>query len=610
MKREQSLFILLVLLFCLPAYSHAQSWSGLLDPSRAIDWSGAGVAGGIPNRTIVCATLSPGATAAQINSAISNCPSGQVVKLNAGTYNLGSNGILIMSHNNVTLRGAGADQTFLVFSGFVHQSTDCTGGTGTGNICVRNSPPDNWAGGPRHTANWTAGYAKGGTVITLSSTAGLAVGNMIVLDQLDDSSDSGGLFVNTSTSFTAQGSSGASRTGRSQAEMKTVTAIDPTTNQVTISPGLYMPNWRSSQSPGAWWGDDVIKGVGIEDLSISNSGSAASSILFNNALNCWVKGIRSLNSGRTHIWMYISAHVTVRDSYFYGTQNAASQSYGIETFPSSDSLIENNILHHIAEPIMMNGVAPGTVVSYNFTTDNFYTPGGGSWMQPHTTDHDFNAMELLEGNDGQSFQSDNLHGTHAFQTLFRNYFYGDPSKGGNTTIVHLWAYSRYFNVIGNVLGRTGYYNTYQTNLGNTNTDIYSFGERDSSSPVPDDPNVLPTLMRWGNYDTVSAATRFVSEEVPSGLSLYANPVPTSQILPASFYLPAKPSWWGSMPWPAIGPDVTGGTGPAGHAYAIPAKHCYNSAAKDGNGILIFNAARCYAQQNRPAAPTNLTSIVQ
>src|SRR6267378_3615564 len=49
-----------------PMVAHAQRWSGIVSPSRAMDWStpGAGVAGGISNRTTVCATLNPGATTA------------------------------------------------------------------------------------------------------------------------------------------------------------------------------------------------------------------------------------------------------------------------------------------------------------------------------------------------------------------------------------------------------------------------------------------------------------------------------------------------------------------------------------------------------------------
>src|SRR5437867_12145411 len=115
MRRKIAFSFPLILLW-LGMYSHAQLWSGVLSSSRAVDWSNAGVSGSIPNRTTICATLNPGATAAQISSAIASCPSGQVVFLNAGTYNL-SSGITFGGKSNVTLRGAGADQTFLIFTG-------------------------------------------------------------------------------------------------------------------------------------------------------------------------------------------------------------------------------------------------------------------------------------------------------------------------------------------------------------------------------------------------------------------------------------------------------------------------------------------------------------
>src|SRR3989442_10135875 len=129
--RHKSLFLFPFILLSLSLCSYAQLWSGILDTSRAIDWNQAGVIGGIPNRTSICATLNPGATAAQINSAIASCPSGQVVFLNAGTYNLNT-GLMFNGKSNVTLRGAGPDKTFLVFSG----STGCL--VGATDICITN----------------------------------------------------------------------------------------------------------------------------------------------------------------------------------------------------------------------------------------------------------------------------------------------------------------------------------------------------------------------------------------------------------------------------------------------------------------------------------------
>jgi len=91
MKCVHLLLFSLVLFLILPTSAHAQAWSGILDPSRAIDWSQAGVPGGIPtNRTKACATIAPEGTKAgpvapnDINKAIASCPAGGVVLLQAG----------------------------------------------------------------------------------------------------------------------------------------------------------------------------------------------------------------------------------------------------------------------------------------------------------------------------------------------------------------------------------------------------------------------------------------------------------------------------------------------------------------------------------------------
>ena len=80
-------------------------------------WS-AGVPGGIPYRTIIYKTLYPTNTAVDISAACQRCPSNEVVFLSAGTYYLNS---AINWYNNlstgngVTLRGAGATNTVLVW---------------------------------------------------------------------------------------------------------------------------------------------------------------------------------------------------------------------------------------------------------------------------------------------------------------------------------------------------------------------------------------------------------------------------------------------------------------------------------------------------------------
>ena len=227
---------------------------------------------------------------------------------------------------------------------------------------------------------------------------------------------------------------------------------------VTFTPGLYMPNWRASQNPGAWWSNSLpITGSGAEDLTLDHSASSANGGTFIfNGYGIWLKNIRSLNVMQKHVWMYQSAHTTVRDSYFYGTQAAASDSYATDTFTGGDQLIENNIFQHVAAP-MLNEGGQGSVHAYNFAIDDYYTKNGASdWQQASSYQHAIgNAFILWEGNIGIALTSDDIHGTSHFVTAFRNYWIGrDPaggSSGGKTSstnAIQVEAFNRYYNFVG------------------------------------------------------------------------------------------------------------------------------------------------------------------
>lgn len=603
------LVLIFVVVFWFPGYMHAQSASGIIAPSRMIDWSQSGVIGGIPNRTTICATLSPGASASQINSAISSCPSGGVVYLNAGTYNL--SGGISLNKSGVTLRGAGPAKTFLVFTGYT-SSCGRNASVCVGTAVSETSPPN--------LTNWTGGYSQGSTQVTLGSVNNLKVGGMIIFDQLNDSSDTGNIYFGTAYDSKGGGSGGVDRSGRSEVQVSVVQAING--NVVTISPGIYMPNWRSSQSPQAYWPSTTITGVGVEGLSIDNTNSsAAAAVAFGGTVNSWETDVRSLNTGRAHVWMWYAAHITVSNDYFYGTQNGTTSEYGVEADACSASLFTNNIFQHVFEPYTL-GQASGDVFSYSYTTDNWYS-SAPTWMRAGLFPHgDGSNMNLFEGNQTSGLQADNVWGAKNMNTFFRNRLlgwddaWGTPRSGYNNTIpVNIEAYNRYYNVVGNVLGEPGYHTNYQdlaTSGSNAIHSIYVLGWTGEIGSGGGDSLVASTLLRWGNYDTATNGTRWDSSEVPSRLSLYANPVPSSQTLPASFYLSAKPSWWGTPwgtpPWPAIGPDVTGGPGPGGHSYDIPAKLCYENTSKNSNGILNFNADSCYSSSPAPAAPTNLGAV--
>ena len=156
-----------LLLFLCPSL-HAQTapWAGVLAPRRAIDWSNVGVVGGIPNRTTICSSLTSTATTAQINSAIASCSNigGGVVSLGAGTYSGVTSGFSFNGASNVTVRGAGANQTFLA---------------PTSGITI-NASDNNWKGSPQNLTTWTVPgspvgpYPQGTMTITLANERALS----------------------------------------------------------------------------------------------------------------------------------------------------------------------------------------------------------------------------------------------------------------------------------------------------------------------------------------------------------------------------------------------------------------------------------------------------
>jgi hypothetical protein len=621
--QRKIVFPLISLFLCLSPFSQGQSWSGIINSSRAANWSNVGIPGGIPSRTTNCATLSTGASTSQINSAIASCPSGQVVLLSAGTYTI-SGGIAFNGTSNVTLRGAGPTKTILNFTG-----GDSCGGLG-GDICM--DPKTQYyngaaavSSGGAQSANWTAGYTQGATSITLDKAP--PVNQMLILDQASDTSDTGGLFFCNLSSCNNEGAvsaPGRSLNGntRSQQQVVTVTAVSgsgPYT--VTISPGVYATNWRSSQAPGAWWAGQVSLD-GVEDLTINNDASSANSgIYMYSCYECWVKNVISLDGNRNHVWFYQSARDVVRDSYFYGTHNGAEESYGIEPYQTSDDLVENNIFDSISSPDI-GGTSEGMVWGFNYSANNVFNPNA-NWMQTSYASHNTaNAYNLYEGNQFNGLFTDDDWGTSGVMTYFRNQLAGwQTGKTENTQAIRVDWGNRGMNFVGNVLGTTGYDTQYQASpaagsVGACDNTVIVFGWRGVECKGATDNLVASTALRWGNYDTVNNATQWNPAEIPTTGVPYinGNPVPASQTLPASFYLSSKPTWWGSMPWPPIGPDVTGGTGPGGHAYATPAQVCYTNGSFTG-GIMNFDASNCYGSSAAsttppPAPPTNLSVTVQ
>lgn len=627
-------------------------WNGILDPTRATDWTTAGVTNGIPSRTTPCATLNPGATAAQIITAIANCTPGQFVRLSAGSYtNMASWHI---TTSGVTLRGDGADLTKIFFTDTGTGS--CGGWSNSPSICIDNNTACGAQsltncvnnGNSTFTIPGAPANSQGVTTVTFTGTVP-PVGQIIVLDQADDLLSGGyptnnDIIICASTSCTAEGGDNFSRSGRSQRQIVTVTGV--VGQSVTFSPGLRAPNWRGTG--GAYWSTATqISGFGLENMSIDLSGDTSGNpgIIFTDATNSWIKGVRSVvrqgscsscNQFQHVMLLDITSHLTVRDSYFYGqpSTGGGTTQYGIAPAGTSDSLIENNIVEAVSSPILSSGSESGDVLGYNYGANTIFDPT----FQNHEAGQMFN---LREGNDGSGAYIDDIHGTGAMNTWYRNHFFPDNQSGAQTDAFTIDTLQRFHNIVGNVLGSNygscptpgAPWCTYQQDqLAQTGNEVFSTGFQNGTCtvgpncPAPD-ARVAVTLMRWGNWDNITSTnptgtndttgSRFNSNEVPSTLTNYANPVPGSQTLTTSFYLSARPPFWsspyGNPPFPPIGPDVSNGninttlTPTGGHAWKIPSRLCWENAALDPAysttpRVRTFSASACYGSSTAPNGP--------
>ena len=710
--------LLIVFFLCQSALSpcFGQLWSGILATNRGVDWSSSGIAPGatIVNRTTACSTQpslasgtgSAAANTTAMNAAIvadwgGNC----VINLAAGTWYFSGNlcvvpvsggcasGSQLSSEAaNITIRGAGPTQTILSFLSSGSYPAKYV-------VLVYNNDSD-YEPSPDNIANWTAGYSTGTTSITLSAlyTGSHApiVGDNLILDQCDTglkgsnsngtctgtNSDNGNFFIcGAANTCSLEGQVGG-RANREQFQTVKITSVSGTgPYTVGISPAIYVPNFTSGQSPQAWWSTNLpVSGVGFENFSVDVSSLTTGSyaaIGFDTTTNNWVKNVSIKNntvSGATwsHIEMYASTHITVQDSYFYGSAGV-SDSYGVTCdYNSSDNLIQNNIFQKQATAIM-DEQCTGTVAGYNYVVEGYYTTDT-DWLIGGIDHHSGgDNFDLFEGNATPTNVADDVHGTGDFLTFYRNYLYGQNwsiAENEQTSPAEVMTYNRYYNFVANVLGNpstqspsTGLYQvaaastTDAGNSTNANQSIYVLGYShaegtycngciDGGGSLNNDTLVLSSLMRWGNWDSVTNAVRYCTassgspcsgNETGSGASTYPGLSNPSSTFPASFYLPSStPSWWNfasgtTAPWPAIGPDVTGAAGcwlstssgcstptTGGHAYLIPAANCYLKVLggyTDGtSGALTstFDANKCYASTSAsspPPAPTNLTAIV-
>jgi hypothetical protein len=577
--------------------------------------------GGIPARTMACATLSPRGDGkddtAAINAALAACPMEQTVALTTGTFTISGQGVMVPGH--VTLRGAvdgnGRPASLLV-------KTD--GGSqpyaviNVGNLYASlkfKTPPSMSDPATGGTLFVNDGLKESNSV-TLASNPGIAVGDIVYVDMATDPSltwwdparspgggpsadPSRGWFSNYDRPIT-QVLEVASVAGN------TLTFTTAFHIDFTVKDGAAL--WQLQQPATEW--------AGVEDVYVygGSGGDGGGGIHFFSCAYSWAKNVEVDYTSGNGVNLDDSFRCELRDSYvhhagvnysntppFLPSPGGTGYLTGLNS-GTSDSLLENNVVWNGNKVIVMRASGGGNVVAYNYMQDAWGAqypsePEVGINAAHMTTPH----YELFEGNESFAFGSDPVWGNSIDITVFRNnltglrtatpplYSYSYMLNAGqsnacmlfyediqNRLTVALTENSNNYSFVGNVLGFAGEAAVTQRSGpcigGATGGFEYSY-LNDNKIPMWNvDPTTLPTLFRNGNFDFATQSQTWDD--------------PTNSTVPNSLYLCSAPAFFGSSTWPWVDPTTgTVATLPAKARWqAMVTADSYRSALDKADGI--------------------------
>jgi hypothetical protein len=525
------------------------TYAPLFQPPAGV-WSGAGLQSGIPVGRTTYTTLAVGATAAQINAALSACPSGQDVLLSAGAYPGLSSTLVIPAGR--ALKGAGMNATVLTFNSGVY-------GMHCGNS-------NNWQW-PGTSSTVTSDVSQGQTQLTLVSAAAFTVGTICRV-HVPNMQNNAAITAGAVPVIGTTSSGGASRSMKHK-------IIAKNGNTITIAPGLL---WDMTGLGTVTVISSLgqTNGIGVESLTIS--ANATYGMYWESCVDSWVYNVRVNQAANYAFFHENCVSCTFKKMYIFGT--SAGPNHSDMGFAWSDGscwcLTEDCIMDTGFPLIETNGASSGNVFAYNFGyNSNSGGQVGGAFDDNHNAHNCFN---LYEGNIGPTFQTDGYFGSCSEGTVFRNYLHGTSPGATDRGAMILKRFTRRYQILGNVFG--GAVNPY-SEVGTPN-----IGNGSSSGSVQ--PTKGTFWASWpgtgglgtgGGYQEMDldvAASCTFKNNYYNGTIIAGESLGT-QALPQSLYLSGKPAWFNSMAWPPV--DSTAPLLPITNI-SIPAKYRFLNGGAD------------------------------
>ena len=577
-----------------------------LTSNASANWRSAGMlsVGGIPNRTTVCATVSPLGNAqddtTDIQNAINVCPPGEVVMLTAGAFTI-AEGNFVLLNAGITLRGAGPGVTILQRTDGAQLGSDAPGANPSPIILVG---PQQYNNNQTATA-LTADVAGGAYSVQVASTSGFSVGQIVYLDEASgaawqtDPEGYGQIWaspdfrvvwmkhnpIQSFDDFAADeypdqaGTAGCwfSNCDRPTAEIKRIAAISG--NTITFDTPVTISYRVSHQAQLYYWATQPTENAGVEGLTVS--GGDDDNLTFAWCAYCWAYQVESTAWLDDGFGIDDSFRVQLEEVYVHqavwpvpgGGGYAISLAGG-----SSEILIENSISVQANKVMVARSSGAGSVAAYNYMDDGFIL-GSDAWQEIGLNgSHMVGSHHILfEGNYGFNMDSDDTHGNAIYHTFFRNYATGYrrqftdyldgvdiddannlPGGNGPLRTAGAMAYTYWMSWIGNVLGTPGHTSGWVYQSGPQGTpSIWLLGWYDNP-PYLTDPNVAATAYRDANFDYLTNSVAWASSAHP---------------LPNSLYLSQQPAFFSAgsgYTWPWVNP-----TG-APQLSTLPAKARYDA----------------------------------
>lgn len=410
----------------------------VIPDARKIDWTSAGVTGGIPTVTDYCITdecntLYSGGenvTTANINAAIASASGGAspiLVRIPAGSFTVAA-GILLQT-SNVVLAGAGMTSTTLTFTGtttLITMGKDSTYSPTFAPVTV------------------TANISKGATSFSTDTTTYLGANDIVLLKG-----------DNPAWAWNAWDDEVETGT-KEMSQIVKVASVDGTTVNFTPAAVGDFTNPTYTVFVSTVYDSYKIHHTGLQDMKIVAPESYTNyNITIKVPTDSWIKNVHLDGIGSSGFYVENGYNFTIQRCKVDG-ESSEEDGYAVQIVSNaSQMLIEDNIFTDVGVAACLNALS-GSVIAYNYC----YKLGSTTWNQTAAMlTHGSNPWyNLYEGNVLNGIlDADGYHSGSSNVTYFRNSITGVSGKTHDNAYcwrlpVRMNRYSRYQNVIGNIIG--------------------------------------------------------------------------------------------------------------------------------------------------------------